>query len=526
MGADDPLPELSGRGMSGVLLDAATYSRSPFHSDPPLTAAPQVVETHISWIALAGSIAYKLKKPVRYDFLDYGTPERRREACEAELELNRRWAPELYLGLSQLVRSDDGVYFDVDGVVIEHAVRMRRFNRDNKLDALIARRDVRHDEIVTLAQSVADYHGLAPIAPEVIDTTLNTRCAAEQNLEWLRTHFDDARVQSLSDWTKSEWPKVESILNRRRALSRARECHGDLHCGNVVRLSGRLMPFDGIDFDPRLRWIDVASDISFLVMDLECRGVSGLAMSCLSAWLEHSGDYGAGGCLRFLLVYRALVRAKIAALRSAQISGASATAAREEANTYIGQADAWKDRTPLSLVLMHGFSGSGKSVLAASLVPELPAITLRADVVRRRVAVADARASGLNTGRYSPENINRTYQALAETAAGLLAAGCTVIVDATFLSRHWRDHFHTLASRLRVPAVVVDCQAPIAILQARIGSRRNDPSEASLAVLEQQISSSDGLDDAERRTAVAVRTDAPTSPRAIAEQLRALARAR
>jgi aminoglycoside phosphotransferase family enzyme/predicted kinase len=509
--------------MSTVLRDAATYSRSPFHSSLPLVPPPRVVETHISWIALAGPFAYKVKKPVRYDFLDYGTLERRREACELELDLNRRWAPELYLGLSRLVRTSDGAFFDADGEVIEYAVRMVQFDRDNELDELIARLEVRTGEIVALAQSIADQQGLAPIAPPDFDTTLNARHAAEQNLQWLRAHFVDARAQSLGEWAQLQWAEVEGVLNRRRGLGRARECHGDLHCGNVVRVSDRLMPFDGIDFDPRLRWIDVASDIAFLVMDLEYRGRPDLAMSCLNAWLERSADYDAGACLRFLLVYRALVRAKIAALRSTQLSGATAAAAGEEAKNYIGQAVAWKDRTPIALVLMHGLSGSGKSVLAASLVPELSAIALRADVVRRRVAAPDAGAPGLNKGLYSPANTDRTYRALADAAAALLAGGCTVIVDATFLARRWRDHFRTLGRRRGVPVIIVDCQAPVAILQARIETRRNDPSEASLAVLEQQLSSGDGLDDAERKTAVAVRTDAPTSPTAIAEQLRALA---
>jgi aminoglycoside phosphotransferase family enzyme/predicted kinase len=525
MRIDEPSSELNGRAMSRVLRDASTYRRSPFHSKPPLVSPPQLVETHISWIALAGSIAYKIKKPVRYDFLDYATLERRREACEVELELNRRWAPELYLGLSALARTDDGVFFDVDGDVVDYAVRMHRFNREDELDQLIARHEVEPEAIVTLARAIADQHRLAPIAPQPVDATLNVRHAAEQNLEWLRGNCADARVQSLSDWTSRQWSAVEAVLNRRRALGHVRECHGDLHSGNVVRLANRLMPFDGIDFDARLRWIDVASDIAFLVMDLECRGRPDLAMSCLNAWLERSADYEAGACLRFFLVYRALVRAKIALLRRAQIAGPSASAARDEAVKYIGQADAWKDRAALALVLMHGFSGSGKSVLAAGLVPELPAITLRADVVRRRVAVADAddaNAPGLNRGLYSPANTDRTYQALLAAASGLLGAGCTVVVDATFLARQRRDHFRSLGSRAGVPVIIVDCQAPMAVLRERIAGRKNDPSEATHAVLEQQLSSGDRLDDAERRTAVVARTDAQTWPGEIAEQIRSL----
>jgi len=517
---------LAGEAMREVLLAQATYSRSSFHVRGNREAAPELIETHISWIALVGELAYKVKKPVRYDFLDYGTLELRREACEVEIALNRRWAPELYLGLSQLFRSADGVFFDADGEVVDYAVRMRRFHREDELDALVARRAVEPQAIVSLAHLMADHHALAPVAPAAVNAAVNVREFAEQNLNWLRNNSDGVAVAPLADWTSRQWPDVEGLLNARQAMGRVRECHGDLHCGNVVSLTGRLTPFDGIDFDPRLRWIDVSSDIAFLVMDLECRGRSDLAFICLSAWLERSGDYEASGCLRFFLVYRALVRAKIAGLRGEQLSGTAASGARDEAARYIAEAGACKDRSPRALVLMHGFSGSGKSVLAAKLVPELPAIVIRADLFRPRVAVAqtgETCESALNSGLYSPANTTRTYQALAAAATGLSSAGFTVIVDATFLDKRWRDHFRILGHRAGVPVVLIDCQAPVGTLRDRVKRRTNDPSEATVAVLEKQLSHGDALDDTERHMTVLVRTDQPKSAREVAAQVLAVA---
>jgi aminoglycoside phosphotransferase family enzyme/predicted kinase len=511
--------------MRQVLLAPVTYSRSPFHVQRTAKAPPEVVETHISWVALTGELAYKVKKPVRYDFLDYGTLERRREACDVELKLNQRWAPEIYLGVSRLVRVADGVFLDIEGEVTDYAVRMRQFNREDELDALIARGAVEPDAIIVLARSVADQHRLAPVAPPAVNAALNVRHFAEQNLSWLRGVAGGVEAEYLAEWTSRQWSELEGLLNRRQALGRVRECHGDLHCGNVVRVASRLTPFDGIDFDPRLRWIDVASDIAFLVMDLECRGRPDLAMSCLSAWLERSGDYDASACVRFFLVHRALVRAKIARLRCDQVGEPSASAAREEAAKYIVEAKACKERTARALVLMHGFSGSGKSILAAKLVPELAAIMVRADVFRPRAAVSevgDTSASPLNAGLYSPANTIRTYQALAAAASGLLSAGCTVIVDATFLDKHWRDQFRCLGSRAGAPVLNVDCQAPVTTLRDRIAGRSHDPSEATLAVLEDQLSRGSELDDAEKRMSILVRTHGATSAREVAARLRTI----
>lgn len=326
------------RSMAATLQDPATYGRSPFHDRTPPAGPIALCETHISWVALAGPFAYKVKKPLRYDFLDYGSLERRRAACLVELGLNRRWAPGLYLGLSHLVRTQDGLFFDADGAPVEYAVRMRRFSRDEQLDRLVARRTVAAAEVARLGAFLADQHERAPRADDAHGDPAVLQRAARQTLDTLRATRTGDALPVLSDWIATAWPDLEVRLRSRRAAGCVRECHGDLHCGNVVRFGDALVPFDGIDFDRQLRCIDVASDIAFLVMDLGARGRADLAMSCLSAWLERSADYDAGACLRFWLVYRALVRAKVAALRAVQLSGEEASAAMNESASYVGYA--------------------------------------------------------------------------------------------------------------------------------------------------------------------------------------------
>ena len=241
---------------------------------------------------------------------------------------------------------------------------MHRFAREDELDALIARKGVEPADLAAFGALIADQHQRAPVATRDAGAPPVVHRAARQNVNDLRSMCAVDALDRLAEWIELHWPACAVILERRRAAGRVRECHGDLHCGNVVRLRDRLVPFDGIDFDPALRFIDVASDIAFLIMDLEFHSRRDLAMACLSAWLELSGDYDAGACLRFFFVYRALVRSKIATLRARQMSGVAGDAAQMQAERYIESAWQYAKRGTGALVLMHGFSGSGKSTLA------------------------------------------------------------------------------------------------------------------------------------------------------------------
>ena len=509
--------------IAAALRDPATYQDSAHQvGDLPLSPI-RVCETHISWIALVGTWAYKVKKAVRFDYLNYETLALRRVACEAELALNRRWAPELYLGISRLVDTGHGLRFDAEGEPLDYAVRMRRFATGDELDALVGANTVRACELATFGTDIAALQEAAtimrtPARRTVLDALRQT--AADPALPWPR----DSCAHLLC-WARSTWTDLEPAFEARRVAGRVRECHGDLHCGNVVRFDGRLVPFDGIDFDPALRFIDVASDVAFLVMDLESRNRADLAMSFLSAWLERSGDYAAAAGLPILLTYRALVRARIETTRAGQTTGDDGDAHRQRSACYLQLALHYTNRAVGSIVLMHGLSGAGKSVVAAGLVTTLPAVRVRSDVIRLQAPTPQSatpadRPGG--DGRYSQAALADNYRRLCEVTGALVIAGFNVIVDATFLDETQRLSFRDLARRHGSPVSIVSCIAPVGVLRERVRARAGDPSEATLAVLETQITTATPLSAEELALTLVVATDSPLDPMAAAWRLGAI----
>lgn len=507
-----------------ALLDPAVY--------PHPAPAPTLIETHISWVVLAGDYAYKIKKPVRFPFLDYSTAALRRSACAEEVALNRRWAPGVYLGVAELAATPVGPRFDQPGTPLEPAVRMRRFDRTLELDALVARGEAAPAELAALGAAVAGWQAAAravdPTAPW--GTPAEALAAMHENLDELRLPgqpLPGEALDALAAWAGREHEAIAPLLAARRHGGRVRECHGDLHARNVVRLDGHLTPFDGIEFDARLRFIDVASDVAFLAMDLDRLGRADLAASFFDGWLAASGDYEAGGVWRWFLVYRALVRAKVDALRARQLGADPAgEAAWAECRRFVTAACGYAGRGPGLMVITCGASGSGKSHVAAGLVAALPGVRLRSDVERKRLAglAADARTgSTLEAGLYDPATSRRTYARLAAIAGPLARAGVTVVVDATFLDAAERRRAAAAARAVAAPFVILECTAPLPLLRARLEGRRGDPSEATLEVLEHQLRTAIPLSTAERRHAVQVDTARPVDPAALAAALRAAA---
>lgn len=513
-----------------ALLDPSIY--------PHAAHELSVIETHVSWIALAGPYAYKLKKPVRFDFLDYSTRARRRAACETELALNRRWAPTLYLDLVVLGDLADTAG-DAAGAAGwrpasaegEPAVRMARFDRDEELDVLVARGAVAATELAALGRDLAGWHDTAPVdaaatwggAAEALGAALDTFDA----LRAPGTPFDADRIAVLEAGVRTRHAALAPWFDARRAAGRVRECHGDLHTRNVVRLGGRLVPFDAIDFAPRLRWIDVAADAAFLAMDLERLGRDDLAHAFLDGWFAAGGDYEAATGLGWLVAYRALVRAKVDALRARQLgAGREAAAAWRECEAYVALAEKRLRARRGRLYAASGVSGAGKSWLAERLVPALPAIRVRSDVERKRLAglgALETSASPVAGGLYAPALTADTYRRLRELAGMLAEAGFDVLVDATHLDRVHRAELAGLAARLGTTLAWLECTAPEPVLRSRVAARTGDPSEATVAVLERQLASRDPLATAEAARAVRVDTAGPVDATAVAAALRAAA---
>ena len=468
-----------------------------------------IVETHISYVLLGGAFAYKIKKAIDLDFLDFTTLDSRRFYCGEELRLNQRLAPSLYLAVVPISGTMDAPVLDGKGPPIEYAVKMRQFDQEGLLSRVLARGELTPERVDEIAAAVAAFHArtarAAPDAPYGRPTSVMR--PVRENFIQMRTAVtnaaDRACLDRLLTWTEAEATRLAATFDRRNREGFVRECHGDLHLGNIALVDGRATLFDCIEFSPAMRWIDVMSDVGFLVMDLRDHCRPGLAARLLNAYLEITGDYAGLDLLRFYVIYRALVRAKIACLRLAQpMDDDARTRLVDEYRTYLAFASAETSPAHRGIVITHGVAGSGKSTRAQEIVESAGAVRIRSDVERKRLAGLGAGArtgallDGIESGLYTPESSRETYDRLAALARDIVSAGYTVVVDAAFLRRWQRDLLRTTATELHVPFAIADCSAPEPVLRARIAGRieaGRDASEATIEVLEYQLATADPL---------------------------------
>lgn len=473
----------------------------------------ELIETHISWVLLAGNDAWKLKKPVALGFLDFSSVAARRHACEEELRLNRRLAPALYLEVVPVTGTPAAPRLGGRGAVLDHVLHMRRFPAGALLSERLAAGTLQAEEIDRLAERIATFHEAAPAAPAEGPWGTPAAVAAATHGVLERLAELGAPQPALARWADAELARLAGTLRQRLRAGRVREVHGDLHLANTLRLpDGEVTAFDGIEFDPALRWIDVIDDAGFLVMDLLAHDRPALAWRFLDGWLAATGDHAGLTLLRFYLVHRALVRALVARLRPAAEPGPD----------YLALAQRLSTAAAPRLLLTHGLSGSGKSHAAALLAAQAGAVRLRSDVERKRLfglAPLARSATQVPGGIYTSAATARTYDELLQRARNALQAGWPVIVDAAFLRRCERDRFHALAFDLRVPFHVLACSAPGALLRERVAGRDgrgDDPSEADLAVLAAQQEFIEPLADDERPHTLSLATDRPWDDAALA----------
>ena len=363
------------------------------------------IETHISHVFLVGDFAYKLKKPIDLGFLDFSTLERRRFCCEEEIRLNRRLAPALYLGVVPVTGTPERPRIGGTGPVLEWAVHMGRFAQE----ALLTRCALTPELIDRIAEGVAAFHRQVPRADPAspFGTPAAVLAPMLENLRQVRDRVVDpdliTRLDRLTAWTRARWQALTPVIEQRRAGGWVRECHGDLHRGNIALVDGEPLFFDAIEFNPSLRWIDTASELAFLIMDLEEAGEPALANQLLNRYLELGGDFGALAVLDFYKVYRAMVRAKVLAirLRQADLDGAEAAADRLAGVGYLSLAESYTRIRRPRLLIACGLSGSGKTRLARELLQVLPIIHVRSDVERKRLLRAGPGAA-VRDGRVVP----------------------------------------------------------------------------------------------------------------------------
>jgi aminoglycoside phosphotransferase family enzyme/predicted kinase len=461
------------------------------------------IETHISYVLLGGALAYKIKKAVNLEFLDFSTLDARRFFCGEELRLNRRLAPSLYLDVVPVTGTPDAPVLGGDGEPIEYAVKMRQFDQEGLLTRVLERGELTPERIDEIAAAIAAFHAdaarAAPDAPYgqpagVLDPA---RQNFVQMLESVRDKDDRAHLERLRAWTETEAARLAAEFARRNRDGFVRECHGDLHLGNIALVDDRVTLFDCIEFNPSMRWIDVMSDVAFLVMDLRDHGRAALASRVLNGYLESTGDYHGLTVLRFYVIYRALVRAKIACLRAAQSAGDAR--AVDEYRTYLALATAETSPGHRGLFITHGVTGSGKTTRARAIVESAGAIRIRSDVERKRLlglTTGATTGSPVGGGAYTRELDRRTYEHLAALARDIVKAGYAVVVDAAFLQRWQRDLLRDVATDVQVPFAIADCTAPEAVLRERVRQRQligRDASEATIEVLEHQLASAEPL---------------------------------
>jgi uncharacterized protein len=455
----------------------------------------------MSWVLLTGEFAYKIKRPVHYPFVDLRAAERREFLCHEEVRLNRRFAPELYLGVCQITSTDGEVRLDGSGLVIEHAVKMRQFRREDELDRLLETLSIAPAELAAFGRDLAQIHANLPLAePEQTwGRPAALRALILENVEecaQAATVFGgDTDVRALRTILGEQLEAAAHWMSERFASGRVRECHGDLHTRNIVRRDSRLLAFDCIEFEHAFRWIDVADEVAFLLADLDACRKPLHAHAFLGGYLADSGDYQACRLLQLYKAHRSLVRAKVTALSAVTAAarvGADTARMRQQYDDYMDCARRSLSATRPILILMHGLSGSGKTWIAKRLAPLLEAVHIRSDVERKRLAGLQESAhsdSDLEQGLYSREASARLYQHLEQCAGDTLAGGYTTIIDATFQRREDRARFHGLAVKLGIAVCIVHCKAPPEVLRARVDARRqrgDDPSEADLSVLHWQ----------------------------------------
>ncbi len=469
------------------------------------------IETHISLIFLAGDVAYKIKKPVVFPFLDYSTPEARRRACVNEVQLNRRTAPDLYLGVVPITYDRDrGVEIGGSGQVVEWAVKMRRFPDGALYSELAAAGRLGREDYAELARAVHTFHDGAArrIEPGRAVAALSELIA--QNDEAFAEYpdvFPPDEVRALRMGLEARLAELTPLLEQRIREGFVRHCHGDLHLRNVVRIDGHPVLFDAVEFDDAIATVDVLDDLAFLLMDLIARDAPEGANAVLNAYLLADTDLRNLEGLAALPIYlstRAGIRAKAAVYQGQS----------EEAQRYFALAQRFMDRVKPALIAIGGLSGTGKSTLARALAPEIGAapgaVLLRSDVERKRL-FAVGETQRLPESAYSAQVTKTVYRMLAKKARAGLRAGHSVILDAVHAQPFERDDARTIAAETGAEFVGMWLTAPEETLVARVESREADASDAGAAVVRKQL----GFDPGEIAWA---RIDASGAPDEVRER--------
>ncbi len=473
----------------------------------------QRLTTHISHVFLVGDRAYKLKRAVKLPYLDFSTPALRRAAAEHEVRLNRRTAPELYLGVQPITREPAGkLAIGGTGEAVDWLVVMRRFDQEALLDRMSETGQLEPKMLSDLADAIAALHTSAEPAPAATGAAA-MKAIVEGNGESFKGCaagvFDPERIERLQQLSLQSLADAGPLLDRRREHGKVRRCHGDLHLGNIVVIDGRPTPFDCIEFDDRMAEIDVLYDLAFPLMDLLHGGLGREASILFNRYFDRTQETDGVAALPFFLSVRAAIRAHVAARRDSVDVAA--------ARNYLDLALRLIAREPPTLVAIGGLSGTGKSTLAYRLAPELGtapgARVLRSDVLRKRIFGVPPEQR-LNAAAYTVDVNARVYAALADEASTILRAGHSAILDAVHARPAEREAAREIARAAGVPFRGFWLEAPVSVLEERLAGRSRDASDADVEILRRQLDYDLGKLDW-------IRLDASAEPEGILAAIRA-----
>jgi uncharacterized protein len=496
------------------MLDPGFYPHGP--------STVELRETHTSWVFLAGELAYKVKKPVRFPFLDYKTAERRREMCGEEVRLNRRLAPSIYLGVLGIARSGDRYLLvpEDDPAALEYTVEMRRVDEDRSLASLATAGALERGHVTAVADLLARFHAAAEPAPPERSRARALTAPITDNVAELTDACGGAlegrALEAAREFTRRFVAARLPELEARGPGGRVRDCHGDLRAEHViVPGDGEVYVYDCVEFNPALREIDVGADLAFLVMDLARLGAEGAAATLVARYRDEGGDPGDDALVAFYACYRAWVRAKVACLRAVELEPGDAEheAQRRGARELfrLGRRFAWRARCPVAVVVC-GVAGTGKTTLARELA-ELGGLEhISSDVTRKRVAGLSP-TDRATEEHYTPEFTRRTYAEMGARAGAVLDRGGGAIVDATFHRRDARVAFRDALGTHAAPVVFIECRVPREIALERVRGRREDESasDAGVAIVERQLAEAEPLDEIDPAHRAVLDTDAPAA---------------
>ncbi len=481
----------------------------------------EVIETHISWVILTGDYAYKIKKPVDFGFLNFTSLAQRKQYCEAELILNSRSAPDLYLGLVEIRGSAKKPLLNGSGPVVEYAIKMNQFGKKQLFNELHLADQLSFEHIDELAELVSSFHSEVQATEGTSNYGQPEQVYApmQQNFDQIRALTSDKKhldqLAQLEAWTESTFERLIPLLEQRKNAGFVRECHGDMHMGNITLFKERVTLFDCIEFNDDFRWIDVISDIAFLVMDFEDHDLPHYANRFLNLYLEQTGDYAGLKLLSFYKAYRAVVRAKISLfnLNAPNMSNTQKEQFIAQYEQYINLAESYSALPNRFMLTMNGVSGTGKSTIALRLVDRLGPIRIRSDIERKRIfgIAANEHPSAQDSAQiYSDNATQKTYKILAHLCGEVLDAGLSVIIDATNL-RHWqRQVLQEVANERGVPVCIAFCEASMSVIQEWIQKRSLegvDASDADINVVFKQINTLEPLNKEELMQAITIHSN-------------------